>query len=345
MIWVFQDILFPYVSLENLVFTVISLVVGGLISYFFYRKSIRRGKVRVFGSPAIQLFDSIVKEIPSIEILYKSATINKSLALLNVTFFNDGPMDIEIKSTAPEVTIELPQELEWCEFNIRSYSKGVVCSVKLTSKSTAGVRWDLLRRGEVINCVALVRQVADLQPSHSKVSRESETLDPWSVLKIHHRIANTTFSKQELTVGDERESLRRFEPLLFGGVLVLGICTFLLGQYIAYWDRLDPSAKIDYTIGSSSDQRGPFRLLPDPIDSTAVRVLSLASHEELKIAKSSFSNDSVHLQSIAPQSRRNGAWTWLPDLLFGLLMVCLPSLGLVRSLRRIRTKRRISRAL
>jgi hypothetical protein len=134
------------------------------------------------------LFDSIVKNMPELEVYYKDSPVAEGLVLLKGSFLNTGSKDISEAMVEEKVSVSLPEDFRWLTAKVVSTSPEVHSHVTILDRSIV-LETGLFRCHEYIRFEALA-EVPTENPQHNKGAESIENR-LIKALTMHHRIADT----------------------------------------------------------------------------------------------------------------------------------------------------------
>ncbi len=166
----------------------------------------------------LPLFESIVKSIEGIEILYKKKAIDPSLHLLTGSFANTGNLDIDRSAIYDPLSINLPSTYKWLQARITKSPSGVNANYEIKSGSTLEFRWDLLKTNEAFSFNALIK------------APKAKIKSIMKLMSFSHRITNLQrITKETLSGPVRRLRMQRFRlrfPTLMLAAGVFFLVTF-----------------------------------------------------------------------------------------------------------------------
>jgi hypothetical protein len=134
------------------------------------------------------LFDSIVKNMPELEVRYKDSPVAEGLVLLKGSFLNTGSKDISEAMVEEKISVSLPKKYRWLTAKVVSTSPKVQGHVTILDRSIV-LETGLFRCNEYIRFEALA-EVPTEDPQHNKGAESIENRLV-KALTMHHRIADT----------------------------------------------------------------------------------------------------------------------------------------------------------
>lgn len=158
----------------------------GIAGIYLYRSRRYPGRITFYKQTPIRLFDSIVKNLPELSVLYKDKPVSEGLVLLKGFLVNTGSKDIEGSMVEEKLRINLREGYKWITAKIVRTSPDLKATLAVEPDKiefTTG----LMRRNEYVLFEALAEA---LVPSKSQ---DADTRAPKlsDALQITHRIADT----------------------------------------------------------------------------------------------------------------------------------------------------------
>ena len=170
----------------------------------------------------IPLFDTIVKSLPSLDVLYNNNLVDENLVLVRASFINTGKKDISADMIETPLTLTLGEGGKWIEAEVTSASENTTAEIKVIDDHKIQVLSGLLRRDEYIRFQALVEVSAD--EKDSKIAKKG-LIEQFveENLEITHRIQDTQkVGKIELKPDAAlSKKFRRFLVFPVAGVVLL----------------------------------------------------------------------------------------------------------------------------
>lgn len=187
------------------------------------------GRITFFKELSIGLYDTIAKDLPELDLLYKKNPVAENHVLLKGAFLNTGSIDITSSIVEIPITIKLPNEYKWLAAKIVSGSDNIQAKVEFNEQSLI-IKSGLFRSKEYIRFQALA-QVPLKDDNSGEISHIAigERLE--EALQFDHRIASTRkIDKQDI------ESRSRIAKLLTWRLTFLGIAAIsLIALAVTYY--------------------------------------------------------------------------------------------------------------
>jgi len=157
----------------------ILLGVWGIYVTIKYRHSVR---VSFVLRKSIALFDTIVKNITDLSVLYKGSPVTQNLILIEGALANTGNKDILPTMIERPICLNLPKDYKWLTAKIISTSNNVEADLNI-SDPTLTVNSGLFKINEHIHFQALLQV-----PHEINVVNIENKMD--KIINISHRIAD-----------------------------------------------------------------------------------------------------------------------------------------------------------
>lgn len=176
----------------------------------------------------IGLFDSIVKNVPELAVLYNKMPVGQGLVLIKGAILNTGSKDITDTMVEQKLAFVLPADFRWLTAKVVGSSGSVKASIAIQDNSLI-FSTGLFRCNEFIRFQAIAEAPIDSAAEDKKTATIEERLD--KAISITHRIADTQkVAKVELPTS--RSGKRRVSRyLLMAGIVtvlwVVMCCTLL----------------------------------------------------------------------------------------------------------------------
>ena len=203
------------------------------------------GRITYFEESSIGLFDSIVRNVDDLKVLYKDEPVSENMVLIKGYIMNTGSKDITRDMIEKPLTLKLPDGFRWLDAKVVPSKSVVEGKLQIKQANSAEFELGLFRVNEYVKFEALV-QVPSLE-SQSQIGYEGNAAARLrETLKVEHRIADS-----HKVIRREIPSAPGFGLLIFFFVFALGFLTlsflFLLGA-------LPPWRDVHFLIDSGSGQ-------------------------------------------------------------------------------------------
>ena len=175
---------------KNIMDTTLPLTVFGLLlglwSIYLAIRTRYPARITFFKEQSIGLFDSIVRNLPELSVLYNNEPVSQNLVLLKGFFLNTGSKDITESLVEDKLAVQLPTGFRW--LTARIVSSNGRASVKVPDEGTKLIfELGLFKRYEHVRFEAL----AEIPVSTSGQKHEYPGLTLEKALTFSHRIADT----------------------------------------------------------------------------------------------------------------------------------------------------------
>jgi len=192
----------------------LTLILGILTIWLGIRRKYP-AKITFFKEGCIGLFDSIVRNLPELSVLYKNSPISENIVLLKGFFLNNGSKDITEDMVKGKLTIVLPQGYRWLQGKVVSSSPEVRASI---TPNDTDLVFDLglFRCNEFIKFETLAELPSRQAENITNGSKSSPTERLLSSLKFAHRISDTQKVKKKSIppTGKERDKTEWVIPIV-----------------------------------------------------------------------------------------------------------------------------------
>ncbi len=168
-------------SITMLLLTIVGLPLG-VTSIVFVFKYRNRRQLTYVDQGCLPLFESIVKSLDGIEILYNKKPIDPNLYFLRGSLANTGNVDIDKSSIYEPLCINLPPPYRWLKATVTKSSPGVNVHSEIRHDSTLEFKWDLLKSNEALSFNALIKGCS------GKDGNETKTIP--ELISFSHRITD-----------------------------------------------------------------------------------------------------------------------------------------------------------
>lgn len=236
--------------------------------------------VKYFAKPEItfyiesltNLFDSYVKNLNDLKILYKDNNISQNLYFCKFFVMNSGYKDITPSMIEKKVKIKIPESTTWLEVNIVDQSEGLKVSQRLEDSHSLEVDFGLFRAKEFIQFEALLNS-NEIIKSREKLGKD--------------------FFKHEYRIADAKKTkYRLLDPKLFKISSTVIVLTILLGISISF-GFLDSAKRVsmEYYFKTKQGEYIQVEIIPIDKDLLKVRGISHPFEEDFKARYFFIEND------------------------------------------------------
>lgn len=294
-------------------------MVFGVLSVYVALRSRYPGELTFAREELIDLFDSVVKNLSDLHVLFRGAPATPNLILLRGAIMNTGRRDVTIEMVERPLVAQLPDGYRWLAVNIVTTSQNVNASLEISKDSREVVfSMGMLRCREFIRFQAL-GEVPLGAPGVATRQQESIRDQFRNALSFQHRIADTAHVKTT-TVGRSQVSTKRMRYLVSFFIVNLVLC-LVLGLLILI--GLAP-ANLNYSIQTHENEIQNVEIHPK--SDGLIRVKSLNGDYDAKLSVDEFSKALVRIDGVRPDS----GFMWALGTLFliytvgsGLLSILL----------------------
>lgn len=193
---------------------------------------------------SIALFDSIVKNLPELEVLYKQTPVTPNLVLLRGALVNTGKKDIAPTMVESPITAVLPDGFKWLTAKVVSASDNVQADIQVKSDTAFVIRTGLVRCQEHIMIQALAEIPTEFADSGDGIDKELARS-----LRFQHRIedAGKIYSVE---LQEEEAAKKRLKMVIIIPIVTILIVCISLG---ILWFRGVPIT-LAYTLSTAEGQ-------------------------------------------------------------------------------------------
>lgn len=283
---------------------IITVILGGWSIYLVLRRRYP-GRITFIREDSIRLFDSIVRNLSDLNVLYKGKPVSETLVLLKGYFFNTGSKDISLPMVEENLAITLPEEHKWLAAKIVSSSPDVKSSVKISSDTSLMFDFGLFRCNEYIRFEALAEVPTGAQLHNS--------------LKFTHRIADTKRVDTKVLSGTKN-------PYGNSAVKFIGIVVTIAG-FISALLTFAPSSQqqLKYFLKTDSDKSIEVKFTPINKDTLKVEGVS-EKYSDQVLTNELFSKLQLEPKVIIKSNRSKVQTFIISFLLFSGIILIIPSI-------------------
>jgi len=289
------------------------------------------GEITFVREQTIALFDSIVRNLPELAVLYKKAPVSPNVVLIRGALVNTGRKDISSSMIDKPITLALPSGSHFLSASVISASSDVKASLAMPNANEIVLTNGLLRCNEFVRFQAL----AELAPQDQAVGKAGagsleERLEKF--LKFEHRIEDTRAVRRvELRATKRLGSRVQFYILL----LVLGTISSVGVIFLSGPLGLSKRFAYDLQIGTNQTARVTARARGE-----SVRVSSLDGTYAATLPIAEF-NSRLLKPPVIVEDR-----SWLSFLAFLIVLyVLVPGLVVSLALRNHFANKKLARLL
>lgn len=221
------------------------------------------GQLTLIKESSVGLFDSIVKNLPELQVLFEGEPASPGLVLWKGYLLNTGSKDITESMINEPVSISLPPNHKWLTAKVVSSSPKVDAQLHV-EPSLLTVSTGLVRREEYISFEAVLEIPLRTDGDKSKSTTRSDRAE--KAFTIDHRIADTR--RVRLVELPELKRPRRRLKIM----LVLIVISFLFGSAIAYKELFGfgSTGEMRYLMPLSSGDTIEVRITPKKDDQSVI---------------------------------------------------------------------------
>jgi len=168
---------------------VLALIFFGITIWLTLRRRYP-GQITYFEESCIGLFDSIVRNLSDLKVLYKSDPVSENIVLLKGYIMNTGSKDITKDMVEEPLTLRLPEGFKWLDAKVVQSQTNL--SARLTIKEVIRAEFDfgLFRVNEHVKFEALA-EVPASESQNGNNREENAVAEFKKGLTVSHRIADT----------------------------------------------------------------------------------------------------------------------------------------------------------
>lgn len=151
---------------------ILATIIVGWIGVKLSYNSKKISKVNLLFLDAYSLINSIVDQLPNLEIKYKEKKVTRNIIVFRYALINQGNVDIGKNQIFKQLTVTTPKEFKILELSIEKSSHQVNAAlIKSQDNQSFIVDWDLLKPNEYIKIICLL----DYEVENPKISLDSKT--------------------------------------------------------------------------------------------------------------------------------------------------------------------------
>jgi hypothetical protein len=193
----------------------------------------------------IALFDSIVKNLNELSVLYNNTPVGQGLVLVKGAFLNTGSKDITDSMVEGKLTFSLPHGFRWMTAKVVGTSRNVSADVTIADRDlifTTG----LFRCHEFIRFQAIAEIPLTENSEKKRINITEDHID--KAISISHRIADTKPVKR-IDLPNTQVQKRNF--LGFGSLWLAIVLTLITCLYILFTYYTGVPAELNYIIADT----------------------------------------------------------------------------------------------
>ena len=176
--------------------TIVGILATVVLGLLTIRVGIRRrypGQITFVLEEHVELFNSIVRNISELSLLYKAVPINEFVVLLKGHFVNTGSRDITRDMVVEPLKVVLPEGYTWLDGKVVSFSPNVHAEVSISDDVNLVFDLGLFRCDEHLGFEALAELPSEQSFTASTNGGTSPNLGEQlhDALEFSHRISDT----------------------------------------------------------------------------------------------------------------------------------------------------------
>jgi len=188
-------------------------IFGGLALWLARRRRYP-GQITYFQESSIGLFDSIVRNLDALSVIYKDEPVSENIVLVKGYIMNTGTKDITPGMIEEPLALKLPEGFRWLDAKVVSSSTSVKAKLDIKDITSAEFDVGLFRVSEHVQFEALAEVPAT--ESHAGADqKESAVRKLKKALTVAHRIADT-----QKTIAGKLPSPQSFKEFITGFVFM-----------------------------------------------------------------------------------------------------------------------------
>ena len=195
------------------------------------------GRIDFVKEQTIALFDAIVKDLPSVSILYEGVPVKENLVLIKGALLNSGSLDISPSNVETPISINLPEGFRWIAASVIHASKNIIASIKIEKETKLVIDTSLFRCKEHVTLQALAEVPLDKKDHDVSFENLLE-----SSIEFVHRIANTGRVKT-IEINKKATSIKRIRGIAIVSFVMSAILVSLMG-YVFF--SKSPHVRMEY---------------------------------------------------------------------------------------------------
>jgi hypothetical protein len=193
------------------------------------------GRITFLKENSIGLFDTIVRNLPELAVLYEGKPVSQNLVLLKGSFLNTGSKDITESMVEERLTITIPEGYKWLTGKIISSSSNVRAQVQIPDDHRLVFDVGLFRCDEYVRFQVLAEvPLPTEEPTEYNASKLLE-----NTLSFSHRIADT----QKIEI---KTATKLGEPARVLKVALVSYLFFFLLLAGGFWFWKQENVKLNY---------------------------------------------------------------------------------------------------
>lgn len=179
---------------------IILTAIFGFWTIILYLKKKYPCKIIFVAQNIIGLYDSLVKNLPELTVLYNGKNVEENLFLLRGAFLNNGKKDITEAMVEKELTLHLPKRYKILTAKVTSEESGISVSSEIVDHQKIRFKLGLFRVEEFFKIEILIEDLSTIKSVRDSVL-EAE-INIFRNIYFTHRIADTR--KVELMPIDDK---------------------------------------------------------------------------------------------------------------------------------------------
>ena len=279
-------------SLLVTILGIIATVILGTWSIILFFRTKYPGKITFYIEDIIGLFDSIVKNLPELSILFKDNNVSQNLFLLKGCFVNNGYKDITESMVEERVSLIFPKNYQILTAKVVSTDSMVKASITMDSNHKLIFNIGLFRIKEYFRFEALIEIQSEDKPL-DYINKTTLINNIENSIVFTHRIADTKKIEKdriEKVSESKRKNIFQFSIIFTMSVILLIILLFLINDssfFIIHYGITDGNKTFDITFYPKSNNSIELKGINDDYKKivSIEQFKKLINESEIKIIK------------------------------------------------------------
>jgi hypothetical protein len=216
------------------------------------------GQISFVKEHTIALFDTIVKNLPDLAVLYKDKPVTPNLVLIRGALLNSGKKDISPAMVEKPITIKLPNGYRWIESKLISASENLKAAINMVDTQSLILETGLFKPNEYVRFEALLEAPIE----NGNINRSSKELIQGKVdkaIEFSHRIADLRkINKMKVEEGDRKFKLKTDDIIIILFIIGFGLI-YPIANFI-----YPPPGEIIYSYKKAQNEIIDVRIIPEP---------------------------------------------------------------------------------
>ena len=291
---------------------IISIVIGTIAliatiwNIILFVRSKYPGQITYVKEFQIGLFDSIVKYLPELSILYNEKPINEGLVLLKGALLNTGSKDITTQMILTKLKFSLPESYSWVMAKITKSSQDLNADIIAQDRDLI-FSMDAFRKNEYLEFQAIAEAPISTSSSKGELGGSIESRLN-KAISITHRIIDTQKVMTFDLPSKEHGKKRMTQYLILAIVTTLALIALLITSYFQETNYISVN---EFIINDTKGIPHEIRIKPQSNGKIILKGINDNFYRELTLNEFNMLSPKIIISKFSTWSR----WLSIPSLI------------------------------